>query len=100
MGTKRDGSAITTNGSANPFKIPKKSKQEVEPAKFRIPKIKKQVVEETAAVEIEQTEFELLVQQLEIDTSDIQEVLERILEYPWTDAPPESVAPRCVGFDY
>ena len=56
-----------------------------------------------AAVEIEQTEFELLVQQLETDTSDIREVLDRILEYPWTwtdDSPPESVAPNCVGFDY
>ena len=97
MRTKRDGSAVT-NGSAGPFKILKKSKQEVEPAKFKIPKIKKQVVEEMAVVK--PTEFDLLVQQLEIDTSDIREVLERILEYPWTDAPPESVAPRCVGFDY
>ena len=67
--------------------------------KFKIPKIKKQVVEEMAVVEIEPTEFELLVQQLEIDTSDIREVLERILEYPWTDAPPESVAPMCFGFN-
>ncbi len=83
MGTKRDASAIT-NGAANPirssFRIPKKSKQDIQ--------------------EAEATEFELLVKELEIETSDIRTVLDRMLEYPWTDAPPEAVAPRCVGFDY
>ena len=81
MGTKRDSSAIT-NGSANPIK-----------SSFRIPKKKQKQ-------EVEPTEFELLVEALEIETADIRKVLDRMLEYPWTDAPPESVAPRCVGFDY
>ena len=80
MATKRDSSAIT-NGSANKigssFRIPKKKqKQEVEP-----------------------TEFELIMKELEIETRDIRMVLDRMLEYPWTD-PPKTVAPRCIGFDY
>ena len=98
MATKRDSSAIT-NGAANPirssFRIPKKSKkQKAEATEFELPII------ELDIQEAEATEFELLVKELEIETSDIRKVLDRMLEYPWTDAPPEAVAPMCVGFDY
>ena len=68
MATKRDTSAIT-NSFGSSFRIPKKSKKQ----------------------KVEPTEFELLVKELEIETSDIQKVLDRMLEYPWTDAPPEAV---------